>query len=298
MKKVKAHRLVADVPEEEMFWWKGNEAADKWAKIGAEDRNEAWGDLVSKIITGNLYKARAVVTWLGAGEWPDGRALGKIKGRCARADFDHRPRPKAHVWTWYPGGCGARKRKQGGGSAVCKEVFVISGINENHRHLRKAVGPDGVPIVFCAMCGGARTGRTGGLVKSGVLMCGGAAAKERFKRLSEGKHPYKTYKYPIQVLGPVGVDWASKERPPAGALGFVEGPCADVAIDQGGPCMVLGQEMSARAQADLLALLRHNEEALEEHLPGEQALALVGDVVGLEDPEDPFGFDGGDFDVA
>ncbi len=62
--------------------------------------------------------------------------------------------------------------------------------------------------------------------------------------------------------------------------------------------MVLGQEMSARAQADLFALLRHNEEALEDHLAGEQALALVGDVVGLEDPEDLFGFDGGDFDVA
>ena len=46
VKKVKAHRLAADVPESEMFWWKGNEAADKWAKLGAEDRNEAWGDLV------------------------------------------------------------------------------------------------------------------------------------------------------------------------------------------------------------------------------------------------------------
>ena len=62
--------------------------------------------------------------------------------------------------------------------------------------------------------------------------------------------------------------------------------------------MVLGQEMSVRAQAVLLALLRHNEEALEEHLAGEQALVLVGDVVGFEDPEDPCGFDGGDFDVA
>ena len=69
---------------------------------------------------------------------------------------------------------------------MCKEVFDMSGINEHHRHLRKAVGPDGVPIVFCAMCGGARTGRTGGLVKSCVFMCGGAAAKDRLKRLSAG----------------------------------------------------------------------------------------------------------------
>ena len=65
---VKAHRLAADVPEAEMFWWKGNEAADKWAKLGAEDRNEAWGDLVDKILTGNLRKARAVVSWLGEGD--------------------------------------------------------------------------------------------------------------------------------------------------------------------------------------------------------------------------------------
>ena len=68
-----------------MFWWQGNESADKWAKLGADDRNEAWGDLVDKILTGNLHKARAVVTWLGEGAWPDGRALGKCMGRCARS---------------------------------------------------------------------------------------------------------------------------------------------------------------------------------------------------------------------
>ena len=106
VKKVKAHRLVADVPEDEMFWWQGNESADKWAKLGADDRNEAWGDLVNKILTGNLHKARAVVTWLGGGVWPDGRALGKCMGRCARADLDLRPRPKAHEWSWYAKGCG------------------------------------------------------------------------------------------------------------------------------------------------------------------------------------------------
>ncbi len=120
---------------------------------------------------------------------------------------------------------------------ACKEVFDISGININHKHLRKAVGPDGVPIVFCARCGGARTGRTGGLVKSCDLMCVGAAAKDRLKRLSEGKHPYKTYKYRIECLGPVGVDWASKARPPAGALG--EGHVA-IGAGPGGPGHDLG----------------------------------------------------------
>ncbi len=87
LKRSKAHRVAAEVPEDDMQRWKGNEAADKWVKIGAQDRNETWGNLVDKILTGNLYKARAVVTWLGQGEWPDGRALGKIKGMAARADF-------------------------------------------------------------------------------------------------------------------------------------------------------------------------------------------------------------------
>ena len=88
--------------------------------------------------------------------------------------------------------------------SACIDRFDISGINVNHRHLRKAAGPDGIPIVYCALCGGARTGRTGGLVKSCVSMRGGNAAKDRLKRLSEGMHPYRMYKDPIQLLGPVG----------------------------------------------------------------------------------------------
>ena len=174
--------------------------------------------------------------------------------------------------------------------------FDISGINVNHRHLRKAAGPDGVPIVYCAKCGGARTGRTGGLVKSCVIMCGGNAAKDRLKRLSEGKHPYKTNKDPIQLLGPLGGDWASRERPPPAILGVSVGCSADITVDPdlGGPCMVLGQELTARAQAELLALLRLNEEALELHLAGD----LVGfaGLSGDADEEDLFGFDGSSFD--
>jgi hypothetical protein len=299
VKKVKAHRLVADVPEAEMFWWKGNEAADKWAKLGAEDRNEAWGDLVDKILTGNLRKARAVVSWLGEGEWPDGRALGKHKGCCARADFDLKPRPIAHEWTWYPKGwrctkCGARKCKQGRGATACTERFDISGININHRHLRKAAGPDGIPIVYCAMCGGARTGKTGGLVKSCVLMSGGSAAKDRLKRLREGMHPYKTYKHPIQCLGPVGGDWASRERPPPAPSGG-EGLGAAVGDvpDTGASLMVLGQELTARAQAELLALLRYEDE-LEAYC-ADDGVGFAG-VFEDADVDDPFGFDGGDFD--
>ena len=298
VKKVKAHRMAADVPESEMFWWKGNEAADKWAKLGAEDRNEAWGDLVDKILTGNLRKARAVVTWLGEGVWPDGRALGKCKGRCARADLDLRPRPKAHDWTWYSKGwrctkCGARRHKRSGGASACTERFDTSGINSDHRHLRKAVGPDGVPIVYCAMCGGARTGKTGGLTKSCVLMCGGNAARDRLKRLKEGRHPYKTYKHLIQFLGPLGEGWAARERPPSPPPGGEIGGNAQGVVLDVGASMVLGQELSARDQADFLALLRYEDEL--------DAFGAVGGagVVGLDvevEVDDPFGFDGGDFD--
>ncbi len=39
IKKIEAHRVAAEVPEDEIQRCKGNEAADKWAKIGAEDRN-------------------------------------------------------------------------------------------------------------------------------------------------------------------------------------------------------------------------------------------------------------------
>jgi hypothetical protein len=48
VKKVKAFRDRADVPEGELTQWLGNEAADKLAKTVALDRNEAWGDLAEK----------------------------------------------------------------------------------------------------------------------------------------------------------------------------------------------------------------------------------------------------------
>ncbi len=56
-------------------------------------------------------------------------------------------------------------------------------------------------------------------------------------------------------------------------MGAGVGLSADNTVDPdlGGPCMVLGQELTARAQAELLALLRHNEEALELHLAGDLA---------------------------
>ena len=62
----------------------------------------------------------------------------------------------------------------------------------------------------------------------------------------------------------------------------------------GVPRLVLGQELTARAQAELLTLLRLNEEALEAHCAGD-VLGLV-DVFGDADGEDPFGYDGGDVD--
>ncbi len=57
---------------------------------------------------------------------------------------------------------------------------------------------------------------------------------------------------------------------------------------------VLGQAVSARAEADLLRLLRQHEDELEAHLADVASVAFDGDDVGFEDP---FGF-GGDFDLA
>ncbi len=83
------------------------------------DRNEACGDAVDKFLTKNLTKARDVVLWLSQGNWPDGRALGKIKAQTARADFDRKVRPRAREWTWCQAGwrcaeCGSRKSKANG----------------------------------------------------------------------------------------------------------------------------------------------------------------------------------------
>ena len=60
-----------------------------------------------------------------------------------------------------------------------------------------------------------------------------------------------------------------------------------------GASMVLGQEMTARDQAVFLALLRYEDEL--EAFCADRGAGVVG-----RDPEaevdDPFGFDGGDFD--
>ena len=99
VKKVKAHRAVEDVAADDMRLWTSNEAADKWAKLGSLDRNEEWADLAERILTGNLWKARAVVSWLGKLEWLDGRALGKVKSVVMRAEVNRQPRARAHRWS-------------------------------------------------------------------------------------------------------------------------------------------------------------------------------------------------------
>ncbi len=48
-------------------------------------------------------------------------------------------------------------------------------------------------------------------MKSCVVMSAAGAAKDRFMRLGQDKHPYKVYNFPMYVLGPVG-SWTSHER--------------------------------------------------------------------------------------
>jgi hypothetical protein len=128
-------------------------------------------------------------------------------------------------------------------------------------------------------------------------MCGSNAAKERLKRLKEGRHPYRAYAYFIDLVGPVGDGWAARECPPV-----PPGGCGIVGEKQDGPLcegisMVLGQVVSEREHADLLTLLRY-EEALEAFT--EDTGMDAGRVdSGLEfEVEDPFNHAGLDFDFA
>ncbi len=134
-----------------------------------------------------------------------------------------------------------------------------------------------------------------GLTKSCVFMCGGNAARDRLKRLKEGRHPYKNYKHLSQFLGPLGEGWAASERPlappPCGVIGGnAQGLAPDV-----GESTVLGQDLSARDHADLLTFLRYENE-LEAFAFGAGGGAVV---VGLDvemEVDDPFGFADGDFE--
>ncbi len=83
----------------------------------------------------------------------------------------------------------------------------------------RAVSPSGAPTIFCARCRGARTGQTGGLSASCLLMRDGAS-KIRLKRLGKGLHPHRAYPHHIRVLGPV-VSWAALEAGVDGGDGQV-----------------------------------------------------------------------------
>lgn len=192
---------------------------------------------------------------MGKMEWPDGRALGKIKSLVVRAEDDLRPKPRSHKWSlaahgWRCTECGARRHRNT--KARCKGIFDLEGINVDHRFLRKADSPDGIPIVFCAKCGGARAGRTGGLVKSCRVMRGSAgAAKDRLKRLGEGRHPYKQYTYMVHSLGPVGDSWETRERVDGHPLaGMLYDMALDGALSLNGT-MVLGRSFPHHLEGGL-----------------------------------------------
>ena len=94
-------------------------------------------------------------------------------------------------------------------------------------------------------------------------------------------------------MGPLGEGWAARERPPSPPPGGEIGGNAQGLAPDVGESMVLGQDLSARDHADLLALLRYEDE-LDAFGAGGGAV-----VVGLDvemEVDDPFGFVGGDFD--
>ena len=89
------------------------------------------------------------------------------------------------------------------------------------------------------------------------------------------------------MLGPVGVDWTTRERAPS----LVHAGGEPIVVPE---IVCSGTAVSARAEADLLRLLQQNVDELEAHLADVASVAFDGDDVGFEDP---FGF-GGDFDSA
>ncbi len=152
-----------------------------FGKVGALDRNEAWGNAVDKLLT-----------------------------RCVK--------------------CAARRSKRCAKQA-CTGVYDMSGIHESHRHLRKAVSPAGVLIVFSAKCGGAN----------------------RLKRLSEGKHPYKAYSYLIQVLWSVGINLATFQQVQAPVV------CSGAVTTEGIQGTIFGQPASEQDGLESLTLFRYQK---------------------------------------
>ena len=93
----------------------------------------------------------------------------------------------------------------------------------------------------------------------------------------------------------MGEGWAARECPPEPPAGGMIGGNEQRLAPDVGESVVLGQDLSARDHADLLALLRYEDE-LEAFAFGAGGGAVgVGLDVEME-VDDPFGFADGDFD--
>ena len=114
-------------------------------------------------------------------------------------------RRNGHTWTWQDpkwqcSSCGQTAKKKRGGP--CNGGVSLANVHVSHA-LSSARSPDPeqlFPVIFCARCGGTKTGSSGGLHKACRNMSTSAAVK-RLKYIGEGRHPYTGKKW--EVFGPL-----------------------------------------------------------------------------------------------
>ncbi len=202
--KVKAHRNKADVQEGDMDDFIGNELADEWAKRAASNRPEARADAAEKCLQSNLRRARRVVKWLATQEWPDSKLLGKqqVQARCPKN------REVKHCWVWnerwWCRVCGVRSRNRHTQKCIGEEW--LSQVHASHNITLARMNE--VPVALCTRCGGAKTGRSGGLRKHCKLMRSNPGG--RLELISQCRHPYN--KTRLNILGKIRQETHLPER--------------------------------------------------------------------------------------
>ncbi len=138
-----------------------------------------------------------------------------------------------------------------------------------------------VPVALCTRCGGAKTGRPGGLRKHCKLMRSNPAG--RLELIGQGRHPYN--KTRLVAMGPIRLHAQADGGPTGddqvGEPGLEAGPGDGHAVEgPGGPA---GREKPQEHEAQQVGYCSQDEE---------HELALLG--LGLagagEEEEDPFGW--------
>ena len=152
------------------------------------------------LLTTNLRKARRVVSWLAAQEWPDGKALGKsLQEKVA----SNKVIAKKHIWQWQGRRwvcslCGQRSSSRRHNK--CEGAIVLDKVHVSHKLSSATIREVGTTVIFCVQCGVCKTASSSGLVKSCMDMAHTDTVK-RLKKVGQSRHPYNNQ--PMQVHGPI-----------------------------------------------------------------------------------------------